>query len=191
MSAKEHNLFCFDGDLDPERTDPHGIVLSVAPADRKAFNSLPESDHIGVRVIDLSTGESWHVRRAACGLNCFCAAVAWRCQSGPGYHGPKPFNDETWQIVETNWGEGLPERRLFTSGKYAKHRVLLIAMTHTESHYASAFFDVKQMTDDWEETEGKPHCAVDLEQPPESAFIPIRMKLEQGGEAEDLREYYS
>lgn len=191
MSEPNYNLYCFDGGLDYERTDPHKIKLNVDPTDRRAFDALPKSDHVGVRVIDLNTGDRWHVRRAACNLDCFCAAVAWRCQDGNGHHGPKPLDEDTWAIVTANWQDGLPARSTFATGKYAQHRILLIAQTNFESHYAGAFFDVNQLTQDWGDTEGFPHCAVDLSQPPERAFISLRISLAQQGDAEDLREYYT
>lgn len=51
------------------------IMLLLTPQDREAFDSLPDGrSRSVVEVWDLLTDTTFTVRRARCGLGCYCAA---------------------------------------------------------------------------------------------------------------------
>lgn len=66
------NLYCYS----ETNADPHAVKLHVSDEDLAKFNNLPRKSKEFAVVKDLDTGESWRVRREACGLGCYCAALA-------------------------------------------------------------------------------------------------------------------
>ena len=49
-------------------------LLVISEADGNAFDALPHKSTHSVTVVDQASGRKWSVRRAACGLGCYCAA---------------------------------------------------------------------------------------------------------------------
>lgn len=78
IAQRKPNLYCYDGALPvKKRTDPHAIKLRVTKVDSKSFDKLPQgpSDKCAT-VRDMDTKKVYKVKRADCGLGCYCAAEA-------------------------------------------------------------------------------------------------------------------
>lgn len=72
----EPNLFCYEG---RKRSNPHAVKLCLSDEDRQKFCNLDRGNSRESAVVtDVPTGKQWKVKRAACGLGCFCAAAATR-----------------------------------------------------------------------------------------------------------------
>lgn len=77
--SMQPNLFCFA----PDGDNPHEINLHVSEQDRLAFNALPRGGSgQAVTVTDQITLGLYRVRRAPCGLGCYCAAEATLLEEG-------------------------------------------------------------------------------------------------------------
>ena len=71
MTARLWAELVGDAPDDAERADDGRVILTLADV-----LELPTRSGRARRVVDLTTGRVWRVRRAACGLGCFCSASA-------------------------------------------------------------------------------------------------------------------
>lgn len=100
------------------------------------------------------------------------------------------INLDTWKIVHANWYPHLPPLEDFRSGKHRLKRLILIAWADSATRYAGAFFNIAQLSDDWDWDYGTPHFAVDLTKPPGQAMRFLRHAVSFNGGPTDLTEHY-
>lgn len=69
------NLFAFDG---TKGRHPHAVQLSLPDDERAKFDALPRGRSNQFVIVTDINGEQWKLKRASCGLNCYCAARAFK-----------------------------------------------------------------------------------------------------------------
>jgi len=154
--AIEPNLFCYD----ETETDPHALKLTVSNADCAAFHRLPTGRSNSSVIVTNFTGTLYRVRRHACGLGCYCAAIAEPvANSQHTATAPKPAHTPGLVTLESQQGR---INLVHTAGGLVSHVASCFTVCLAEEHGGSAMGNAERLRDVWNATLGMGDPAAEI-----------------------------